>query len=199
MAAVWSWMNWLAEKARASGKEMLLLNLDETSIPVTFTHEGGNVMLLNPTKNWHHPPRQQSARLASTPMGSRVREQRPRRQPSESLQVHQTKLGVGELAVVSARAADDRCIAHMLAAQSGRQRSSRFRSIPRGRAPRGDARSVRLCTSGAACGSSSCQRLRGTECDVARATVGARGRKFQQCRSQCRLSSAAACGRQPAC
>ena len=62
MAAVWSWMNWLAEKARASGKEMLLLNLDETSIPVTFTHEGGNVMLLNPTKNWHHPPRQQTTR-----------------------------------------------------------------------------------------------------------------------------------------
>ena len=31
-------MNWLAVKARESGKELLLLNLDETSIPVQFTN-----------------------------------------------------------------------------------------------------------------------------------------------------------------
>ena len=48
---MWTWTNWLAVKARESGKELLLLNLDETSIPVTFTHAGGNVMLLGPTKN----------------------------------------------------------------------------------------------------------------------------------------------------
>ena len=47
---MWSWMNWLADKARESGKELLLLNLDETSIPVTFTHAGGNVMRLDPIK-----------------------------------------------------------------------------------------------------------------------------------------------------
>ena len=45
-------MNWLADKARESGKELLLLNLDETSIPVTFTHTGGNVMRLDPTKKF---------------------------------------------------------------------------------------------------------------------------------------------------
>ena len=55
-------MNWLAVKARESGKELLLLNLDETSIPVQFTHAGGNVMLLDPTKNWHRPPRQAATR-----------------------------------------------------------------------------------------------------------------------------------------
>ena len=59
---MWSWMNWLADKARASGKELLLLNLDETSIPVTFTHTGGNVMRLDPTKKWHRPPRQRATR-----------------------------------------------------------------------------------------------------------------------------------------
>ena len=41
---------------------MLLINLDETSIPVAFTHTGGNVMLLDPTKNWHCPPRQRATR-----------------------------------------------------------------------------------------------------------------------------------------
>ena len=59
---MWSWMNWLADKARESGKELLLLNLDETSIPVSFTHTGGNVMLLDPTKKWHRPPRQRATR-----------------------------------------------------------------------------------------------------------------------------------------
>lgn len=59
---MWTWTNWLAVKARESGKELLLLNLDETSIPVTFTHAGGNVMLLDPTKNWHRPPRQGATR-----------------------------------------------------------------------------------------------------------------------------------------
>ena len=52
----------MAPKAREAGKELLLLNLDETSIPVTFTHAGGNVMLLDPTKNWHQPPRQPATR-----------------------------------------------------------------------------------------------------------------------------------------
>ena len=56
-AVVSPWMNSLADKAHDSGKKLLLLNLIETSIPVSFTHTGGNVMLLDPTKKCHRPPR----------------------------------------------------------------------------------------------------------------------------------------------
>ena len=59
---MWSWMNWLADKARDSGKRLLLINLDETSIPTSFPHTGGNVMLLDPTKNWLRAPRQHATR-----------------------------------------------------------------------------------------------------------------------------------------
>ena len=56
-AVVSPWMNSLADKAHDSGKKLLLLNVIETSIPVSFTHTGGNVMLLDPTKKCHRPPR----------------------------------------------------------------------------------------------------------------------------------------------
>ena len=59
---MWSWTNWLAAKAAESGKELLLLNLDETSIPMTFTHADGNVMLQDPINHWTKPPRQRVAR-----------------------------------------------------------------------------------------------------------------------------------------
>ena len=56
------WSNWLTEEARRAGKQLLLLNLDETSIPLAFTHAGGHVMRLNPTKQWIRPPRQRPTR-----------------------------------------------------------------------------------------------------------------------------------------
>ena len=59
---MWTWTDWLAAKAREAGKTLLLLNLDETSIPVTFTHAGGNVMLRDPSKNWHCLLRQAATR-----------------------------------------------------------------------------------------------------------------------------------------
>ena len=59
---MWSWTNWLAAKATESDKELLLLNLDETSVPMTFTHADGNVMLQDPIKNWTKAPRQRVAR-----------------------------------------------------------------------------------------------------------------------------------------
>ena len=55
-------MNWPADKARESGKGLLLLNRDETSIPVSFTHSQGDVMLSDPTKSWHRPPRREATR-----------------------------------------------------------------------------------------------------------------------------------------
>ena len=65
VSVVWQWCNWLAEESRREGKTLLLLNLDETSIPLAFTHAEGNVMLLNPTKKWTRPPRQPTSRPVS--------------------------------------------------------------------------------------------------------------------------------------
>ena len=41
---MWSWSQWLLDKAKASGKIPLLMNLDETSVPLEFTHSRGNVV-----------------------------------------------------------------------------------------------------------------------------------------------------------
>ena len=41
---MWSWSQWLLDKAKASGKVPLLMNLDETSVPLEFTHARGNVV-----------------------------------------------------------------------------------------------------------------------------------------------------------
>ena len=62
---MWQWCNWLAEEARLAGKLLLLLNLDETSIPLAFTHAEGNVMLRNSTKRWTRSPRQPTTRPVS--------------------------------------------------------------------------------------------------------------------------------------
>ena len=35
-AAVWSWCNWLTAEATNAGKTLLLLNLDETPVPLTL-------------------------------------------------------------------------------------------------------------------------------------------------------------------
>ena len=61
-AAVWGWCNWLTAEATRAGKTLLLLNLDETPIPLTFTHSQGNVMRLDPARAWLRAPRQQSDR-----------------------------------------------------------------------------------------------------------------------------------------
>ena len=61
-AAVWSWCNWLTAEATNAGKTLLLLNLDETPVPLTFTHAQGNVMRLDPARAWLRAPRQQSNR-----------------------------------------------------------------------------------------------------------------------------------------
>ena len=61
-AAVWGWSNWLDAEATRAGKELLLFNLDETPIPLTFTHSQGNVMRLDPARAWLRAPRQQSNR-----------------------------------------------------------------------------------------------------------------------------------------
>ena len=41
--AVWSWSNYLAEAATARSLPILAINLDESSIPVVFSHGYGNV------------------------------------------------------------------------------------------------------------------------------------------------------------
>ena len=61
-AAVWGWCNWLTAEATRAGKTLLLLNLDETPIPLTFTHSQGDVMRLDPARAWLRAPRQQSDR-----------------------------------------------------------------------------------------------------------------------------------------
>ena len=40
----WKWCQWLCQKARAGGKVPLLLNLDETAVPLEFTHTRGNII-----------------------------------------------------------------------------------------------------------------------------------------------------------
>ena len=37
-------------KAEATGKAVLVVNLDEMSVPLAFTHRGGNFMKLDATK-----------------------------------------------------------------------------------------------------------------------------------------------------
>ena len=41
---MWSWCQWLCQKARTSGKTPLLINLDETAVPLEFTHARGVVI-----------------------------------------------------------------------------------------------------------------------------------------------------------
>ena len=41
----WSWCQWLCQKARAAGKVPLMLNLDETAVPLEYTHTRGNIIV----------------------------------------------------------------------------------------------------------------------------------------------------------
>ena len=52
----------MAAEAIRAGKELLLLNLDETPIPLTFPHTRGNAMRLDPAQAWLRAARQRSAR-----------------------------------------------------------------------------------------------------------------------------------------
>ena len=65
--AVWGWSNWLAAEATRAGKELLLLNLDETPIPQPFPHIRGNVTRLDPAQDWLRAPRQRSGALGPAP------------------------------------------------------------------------------------------------------------------------------------
>ena len=53
VAVSWSWFNHLIASAAAVEKRPLLINLDETSVPLTFVHTKGNVMLLDVVKQWN--------------------------------------------------------------------------------------------------------------------------------------------------
>ena len=54
-AVVWQWSRYLFKLVEASGKKPLLLNLDETSIPVVFTNWKGTVMVRNGRSAWATP------------------------------------------------------------------------------------------------------------------------------------------------
>ena len=41
---MWSWCQWLCQKARTNGKTPLLINLDETAVPLEFTHARGTII-----------------------------------------------------------------------------------------------------------------------------------------------------------
>ena len=62
---MWSWSQWLIEKAKANGKEPLLLNLDETSIPLEFTHARGNVVCKIGRGKIKDLPKQKASRSAT--------------------------------------------------------------------------------------------------------------------------------------
>ena len=61
---MWSWSQWLIEKARASGKVPLLINLDETSVPLEFTHGRGNVVCRIDGRKIKELPKQRASRAA---------------------------------------------------------------------------------------------------------------------------------------
>jgi hypothetical protein len=50
--AVWRWSNYLHDQCAARGKRPLLINLDETSVPVVFAHVKGNFMVHNGRRAW---------------------------------------------------------------------------------------------------------------------------------------------------
>ena len=41
VSAIWAWHNHLEARAAAAGRAPLLVNLDETSVPLVFTHRRG--------------------------------------------------------------------------------------------------------------------------------------------------------------
>ena len=71
-AAIWGWSNWLAAEAIRGGKELLLLNLDETPIPLTSLYSQGTVMRQGPARAWLRAARQRSARAEQRSLFSLV-------------------------------------------------------------------------------------------------------------------------------
>ena len=51
------------EQARVQGKRPLLLNLDETSVPVVFTGSKGNIMVHKGARAWHLLPGQKTPKV----------------------------------------------------------------------------------------------------------------------------------------
>ena len=58
----WQWSQHLHRQARQQGNVPLLLNLDETSVPVVFTHAKGNMMVCRGLAAWRTLPNQRCAR-----------------------------------------------------------------------------------------------------------------------------------------
>ena len=61
---MWSWSQWLIAKAKSSGKEPLFINLDETSVPLEFTHGRGNVVTRIGGRKIKDLPKQRASRTA---------------------------------------------------------------------------------------------------------------------------------------
>ena len=58
----WQWSQHLHRQCLQQGKEPLLLNLDETSVPVVFTHGKGNIVGNRGKHAWRTMPRQRQSR-----------------------------------------------------------------------------------------------------------------------------------------
>ena len=58
----WQWSQYLVRDTEARGKRPLLVNLDETSIPVIFTQQAGTVMVVNGPDAWRSLPRQRATK-----------------------------------------------------------------------------------------------------------------------------------------
>ena len=58
------WCQWLCQKARNNGKVPLLLNLDETAVPLEFTHTKGNIITRLAGKKIKEMPKQLANRSA---------------------------------------------------------------------------------------------------------------------------------------
>ena len=54
--ALWQWSRFLIKQAVAMGKTPLLINLDETSVPVVPAGTKGIVMVVNGWQAWHRRP-----------------------------------------------------------------------------------------------------------------------------------------------
>ena len=60
----WRWCQWLCQKARHNGKVPLLLNLDETAVPLEFTHTRGNIVTKENGQKIKDMPKQLANRSA---------------------------------------------------------------------------------------------------------------------------------------
>ena len=60
----WSWSQWLCSRAVADGKIPLLLNLDETAVPLEFTFGRGNIIYKERRKKIKNLPKQRANKSA---------------------------------------------------------------------------------------------------------------------------------------